>query len=116
MYMAGARLMATLMSKPSVGRVLVPHPLRAQPFQGARRLIGQRTVPFPAGGGRALVEPKRIRRRDPTSVRALERAYSAYDRILEAAAAKLGADRPAVITTSPFVAGFSPLRWASQVT
>jgi len=66
--------------------------------------------------GRALVEPRRLRRRDPTSVRALERVYDAYDRILEGAAANLGADRPAVITTSPFVAGFSPLRWAGGVT
>jgi glycosyltransferase involved in cell wall biosynthesis len=49
-------------------------------------------------------------------VRALERAYSAYDRILEAAAANLGAHRPVVITTNPLVAGFSPFRWAGQVT
>src|SRR5262249_46312490 len=46
----------------------------------------------------------------------LERVYCAYDRILESAAANLGVDRPAVITTNPFVAGFSPLRWASRVT
>jgi teichuronic acid biosynthesis glycosyltransferase TuaH len=116
MYMAGPRLLATLMSEPSVRRLLVANPYRSTPIQWARRLIGQQAVPFPADLSRALVEPRRIRRRDPTSVRALERVYSAYDRVLEAAAAKLGADRPAVITTSPFVAGFSPLRWADQVT
>jgi glycosyltransferase involved in cell wall biosynthesis len=49
-------------------------------------------------------------------VPALERVYADYDRALEVAAARLGADRPAVITTNPFVAGFSPLRWAGPVT
>ena len=116
MYMAGPRLLATLMSEPSVRRLLVANPYRSTPIQWARRLIGQGPAPFPTDNGRALVEPRRIRRHNPTSVRALERVYGAYDRILEAAAAKLGADRPAVITTNPFVAGFSPLRWAGQVT
>src|SRR6266851_4741789 len=106
MYMAGPRLMATLMSEPSVRRLLVANPYRSTPIQWARRLSGQRPVPFPAGLRHALVEPRRYRRRDPTSVRALERVYDAYDRILEGAAAKLGAARPAVITTNPFVAGF----------
>jgi len=116
MYMAGPRLLATLMSEPSVRRLLVANPYRSAPIQWARRLTGRLPVPFPADVSHALVEPKRLRRHDPTSVRALERVYSAYDRILERAAAKLGADRPAVITTSPFVAGFAPMRWAGQVT
>ena len=116
MYMSGARLLATLMSEPSVRRLLVANPYRSTPIQWARRLSGQRPVPFPASVRRALVEPRRLRRRDPTSVRALERVYDAYDRILERAAADLGADRPAIITTSSFVAGFSPLRWAGRVT
>jgi teichuronic acid biosynthesis glycosyltransferase TuaH len=116
MYMTGPRLLATLMSEPSVRRLLVANPYRSAPIQWARRLTGQRPPPFPANAGRALVEPMRIGRRDPTSVRALERIYRTYDQVLEAAAAKLGADRPTIITTNPFVAGFSPLRWASQVT
>jgi glycosyltransferase involved in cell wall biosynthesis len=114
-YMSGPRLVATLMSEPSVRRLLVANPYRSLPIQWARRLSGQRPVPFPASIRRALVEPTRLRRRDPTSVRALERVYDAYDRVLKDAAAKLGADRPVVITTSPFVAGFSPLRWAGRV-
>lgn len=115
-YRSAARLMATLMSERSVRRLVVANPYRSTPIQWARRLIGQRPLPFPASASRALVEPRRLRRRDPTSVGALERVYNAYDRILERAAADLGADRPAVITASPFVAGFSPLRWASRVT
>jgi glycosyltransferase involved in cell wall biosynthesis len=114
--MGTPRLLATLMSEPSVRRLLVANPYRSAPIQWARKLGGQRPAPFPADVCRALVEPRRIRRRDPTSVRAIERVYQAYDRILEGAAAKLGADRPAVITANPFVAGFSPLRWAGRVT
>ena len=75
MYMTGPRLLATLMSEPSVRRLLVANPYRSAPIQWARRLIGQRPVPFPADVRRALVEPRRLRRRDPTSVRALERVY-----------------------------------------
>jgi teichuronic acid biosynthesis glycosyltransferase TuaH len=116
MYMSGPRLVATLMSEPSVRRLLVANPYRSAPIQWAKRLSGQRPVPFPADIRRALVEPRRLRRRDPTSVRALERVYDAYDRVLEGAAAQLGSDRPAVITTNPFVAGFSPLRWAGRIT
>lgn len=115
-YMTGPRLMTTLLSEPSVRKLLVANPYHSIPIHWAKRLIGKRPPPFPTVNGRALVEPMRIRRRDPTSVRALERAYIAYDRALETAAAALGADRPAVITTNPFVAGFSPLRWAGQVT
>jgi len=116
MFMAGDRLLATLMEEASVRRLLVADPYRSAPIQWARRLSGQRSAPFPAKVHRAFVDPKRLRRRDPASVRALEHVYRSYDRILAKAAAKLGADRPAVITTNPFVAGFSPLRWAGPVT
>ena len=116
MYMTGPRLVATLMSEPTIGRLLVANPFRSTPIQWARKIMGQRPPSFPGDVCHALVEPRRIRRRDPTSVQALERAYAAYDRTLEAAAADLGADRPVIITTNPLVAGFSPLRWAGQVT
>jgi len=107
MYMTGPRLLATLMSEPSVRRLLVANPYRSTPIQWVRRLCGQRAAPFPRSPHRDLVNPRRIRRSDPTSVRALERVYSEYDRVLEVAAGRLGAVRPAVITTSPFVAGYS---------
>lgn len=116
MYMTGPRLLATLMSDPSVRRLLVANPYRSTPIQWARKLLGQAPPPFPADKRRGLVEPRRIRRHDPTSVSAIERIYVEYDRALEAAAAKLGLDRPAIITTNPLVAGFSPLEWADQVT
>jgi teichuronic acid biosynthesis glycosyltransferase TuaH len=116
MYMAGDRLLLTLLSSPSVGNLLVANPYRSAPIQWARRLAGQRSAPFSDDSRHALVEPRRLRRRDPTSTPGLERAYSAYDSALERAASRLGARCPAVITTSPLVAGFAPLRWAGQVT
>ena len=114
--MPGDRLLVTLLNSAAIRNVLVANPYRSAPIQWARRLSGQRSAPFPDDSRRTLVEPHRLRRRDPTSIRALERAYAAYDRALEQAASRLGASHPAVITTSPFVAGFAPLRWARQVT
>jgi teichuronic acid biosynthesis glycosyltransferase TuaH len=116
MYMAGDRLLLTLLRSPSVRNLVVANPYRSAPIKWARRLAGERPEPFPADARRTLVEPRRVRRRDPTSLRALEAAYTDYDDALERGAARLGASRPAVITTSPFVAGFAPLRWAGQVT
>lgn len=116
MYMAGDRLLDSLLVRPEVHRLVVGNPYRSAPIQLVRRLAGQRPAPFPDGPDRVLVEPLRLRRGDPTSVRALERTCAAYDRVLERAAEEVGAEDPVVITTSPFVAGFAPLRWARQVT
>jgi glycosyltransferase involved in cell wall biosynthesis len=116
MYMAGDRLVETLLSSPAVRSLVIANPYRSAATQWVRRLAGQHPAPFPEAPHRVLVEPRRLRRRDPTSVRALERACAAYDRLLERAAVRVGARDPAVITTSPFVAGFAPLRWARNVT
>jgi teichuronic acid biosynthesis glycosyltransferase TuaH len=116
MYMAGDRLLQTLLSSPRFRSLVVANPYRSAPISWLRRVAGRRSAPFPDDFGRMLVEPHRVRRRDPTSIRALERAYASYDRALEEAAAQLGASEPVVITTSPFVAGFAPLRWARRVT
>jgi teichuronic acid biosynthesis glycosyltransferase TuaH len=116
MYMAGDRLVGTLMTSSRVRRLLVADPYRSLPIRWSRSLAGQGVVPFDGGSTRALARPPGLRRGDPTSVRALERRYHAYDHALARAAARLGAVRPAVITTSPFVAGFAPLRWAGRVT
>jgi glycosyltransferase involved in cell wall biosynthesis len=121
MYMPGDRLLDTLLVSPRVSRLVVADPYRSVPILWARRAAGVAAGPGdpPAdvpGGTRTHTRPHGVRRGDPTSVRALERRYRAYDRALEQAAARLGATRPAVITTSPFVAGFAPLRWAGPVT
>jgi glycosyltransferase involved in cell wall biosynthesis len=116
MYMAGDRLLLTLMDSPRVRTLIAADPYRSAPVRWTRALAGQRSAPFPGGPRRVLVEPRRLRRTDPTAIRDLERLYAAYDRALERAAVRAGADRPVVITTSPFVAGFAPLRWAGRVT
>jgi teichuronic acid biosynthesis glycosyltransferase TuaH len=116
MYMAGDRLLETLLTTPAVRSLVVANPYRSAPIQWARRLAGQRRLRFPEGPDRVLIEPRRMRRGDPTSVRALERACVRYDGALERAAARVGANDPVVITTNPFVAGFAPLEWASGVT
>jgi teichuronic acid biosynthesis glycosyltransferase TuaH len=116
MYMAGDRLLETLLARTDVRRLVVANPFRSAPIQWARRLAGERPTPFPHGPHRVLVEPRRVRRRDPTSVPALERACAKYDRIVERAAARVGARDPLIITTSPLVAGFAPLQWARHVT
>jgi glycosyltransferase involved in cell wall biosynthesis len=116
MYMAGDRLVQTLRESPAVRSLVIANPFRSAPIQWARRLAGQQAAPFRADSRQVSVDPRRLGRSDPTSVRALERLYAAYDRTLERAAVRVGADRPVVITTSPFVAGFAPLRWAGQVT
>jgi teichuronic acid biosynthesis glycosyltransferase TuaH len=116
MYMAGDRLLLTLVNSPRVRSLVVANPYRSAPIQWARRLVGQRSVPFPEGSHRVLIQPRRLRRGDPRSVRALERACASYDGLLEQAAVHVGARDPVVITTSPFVAGFAPLRWARRVT
>jgi teichuronic acid biosynthesis glycosyltransferase TuaH len=116
MYMAGDRLVETLLSSPAVRSLVVANPYRSAATQWARRIAGHHPAAFPHAPDRMLVEPRRVRRRDPISVRALERACAAYDRLLERAAAEVGAHDPAVITTNPFVAGFAPMRWARNVT
>jgi glycosyltransferase involved in cell wall biosynthesis len=116
MYMAGDRLLQMLLSSPRVRSLVVGNPYRSAPILWARRLAGQRSAPFRDDSRRTLIEPRRVRRRDPTSVRALERAYATYDHALQQAAMRVGAHEPAVITTSPFIAGFAPLQWARQVT
>ena len=47
MYMTGPRLVATLMSEPSIGRLLVANPFRSTPIQWARKIMGQRPPSFP---------------------------------------------------------------------
>jgi hypothetical protein len=70
-YMAGPRFLATLMGESCVRRLLVANPFRSAPTQWARRLTGRQPVSFPTSPDRALVEPRRVLLRDPTSVHVL---------------------------------------------
>jgi len=70
-------------------------------------------VPFPAGPGRGLHRPLRLRRSDPADP---ARAVARYEAGVRRAAARLGLDRPAVITANPLFAGFGRFDWAGPVT
>lgn len=118
MNMPHDRLLAQLIGDPRVGRLLVANPFRSVPLLGVRWVLGDREPPLTARapGVRAKTTPKRLRRRDPVGVAALERSYARYDRSLRRKAARLGLRRPAVIVSSPLVAAFAPLAWAGPVT
>ncbi|MGH2910962.1 MAG: glycosyltransferase [Solirubrobacteraceae bacterium] len=71
---------------------------------------------FPADERRRLLTPVRARRRDPTSLRGVERGFATYGRAMERGSRKMGLDEPVVITTHPLVAAFADLSWAQSVT
>src|SRR5262245_24844428 len=118
MFRPSGRLLGTLLHHPSVDKLLVANPYQSWPSRMVRRLTGRLDErPFDVRRpGTTLVSPYRIRRRNPAAVGAARRTYMAYDRALRHAAERLGMNSPAVITSHPLLAGFSPLEWAHSVT
>lgn len=115
MCRAPDRLYQTLASEERVRRLMVADPFRSVPIRAARRVMDGRGPSFPATDTRGLYRPMRVRRRDPRGLRAIERAYQAYDRALSRAASRAKLDQPSVITLNPLAAAFSPFEWASRV-
>ncbi len=109
------RMVETLLAHPAVRRLLVVETPRSLPLKLAREAL-RSTPRFPAGDSASLFGPTRLRRRDPTEVRAIERSFARWDAQLRRVAARRGLERPALITTHPLIAGFAPLEWASSVT
>jgi glycosyltransferase involved in cell wall biosynthesis len=109
------RLVETLIDNPRVERLLVAETPRSLPIKLLKDRV-RKPPPPPAGDGVSLYGPTRLRRADPTSVRAVERSFCRWDAQLRRACRQQGLVRPAVITTHPLVAGFAPLEWASSVT
>ncbi len=109
------RVALALTADPRVGRVLICDQPRSAPIKLAKETL-RRPASFPADDRVHQHQPLRLRRRDPTSVRALERSYRRYGYRLRQAAQRHGLKRPAVITAHPFVAAFAPLEWAGPVT
>jgi teichuronic acid biosynthesis glycosyltransferase TuaH len=109
------RLLETLMASERVRSVLVANPYRSAPIRLLRAVTNHRES-FPTSSCQALVSPLRLRRRDPVRARHVERTYRAYDRRLARASLRLGQASPAVITTNPLAAGFSPFEWTRSVT
>lgn len=114
--MSRDRLAHRVVADERLGRRLVANPFRSPAQRAVRRLRHGTGPAFPAAGDVRILTPWRWRRADPVSVVALERTYRHYDRQLEAAARRRGLISPAVITSNPFVAAFSPLEWAGSVT
>jgi teichuronic acid biosynthesis glycosyltransferase TuaH len=114
-----ARLARTLLTHERVRRVLVCNTMRSLPRKLAGDLLArdpQERGGFPTDGRAALLEPVRLRRREPASIRGVERALAVYDRALRRGAARMGVEDPVVITSHPLIAGFAELDWARAVT
>jgi teichuronic acid biosynthesis glycosyltransferase TuaH len=109
------RLVENLIEDPRVERLLVAETPRSLPIKLLKDRTRKPPAP-PSGNGVSLYGPTRLRRSDPTSVRAVEAGFRRWDARLRDACRKQGIVRPAVITTHPLIAGFAPLEWASSVT
>jgi glycosyltransferase involved in cell wall biosynthesis len=97
--------------------VLVANPYRSAPVLWMRRLTGRGEPNLPDGPGRRRqATPLRIRRHDPVSQVALERAHRRYARTLSDLAGALAMNRPSVITANPFTAAYGDFGWARSVT
>lgn len=115
-FMPSDRLSQALLRDERVGGLLIADPFRSTPTQLARRMMGRKPTPLPARPRTALVRPMRLRRFDGIGEATHRRTYEAYDKKLRKAAADLGLNAPAVITTNPLYAAYGPLDWAGPVT
>lgn len=115
-FMPPDRLAQALLAHERIGKLVIANDFRSGPTQFLRRLMGRRNVPLPARAGASLFAPLRLRRRDTPGEANLERSYLAYDRRLGRHVAAQGLNRPAVITSNPFVAAYAPMPWAGSVT
>jgi teichuronic acid biosynthesis glycosyltransferase TuaH len=110
------RLALTLLEHPEVRRLIVADPPRNGARRLAKRLLGRHDAPFPGTPGRSHLAPIVWGRVDPFSIGGLEHQGCAYDAALAAAASDQGMTDVAVITASPFAAGYSPFDWAAGAT
>jgi teichuronic acid biosynthesis glycosyltransferase TuaH len=107
------RLALTLLEHPQVSRLVIADPPRNAARRLAKRLLGRQEAPFPASPGRTHVAPVTWGHVDPVSIAGQEREGRAYDAALASAAREHGMTDVAVITASPFAAGYSPFGWAT---
>lgn len=109
------QILLALMDDPAVERLLVSNRPRSAPIVAIKDRI-RRPVPFPETERHRLRQPLRLRRDDPTGVAALRRHYETWERRLRRDAEEFGLERPAIITSQAFVAGFCELEWAGPIT
>lgn len=113
------RLIRALLDAPEVRRLLIADPFRDRLRTVAKTALGRIVDPAAESDPDRVAHLRPLRfggRSNPEEIPALEALYVRYDECLRTAAERAGLDRPAVITTSPFVAGYSPLEWAGPVT
>jgi teichuronic acid biosynthesis glycosyltransferase TuaH len=117
-FMSEDRLARALVGHRRVRRVLVGELMRSLPVKVARDLLtpARERVAFPAGESARLLQPVRLRRSDPTSLRGAQRFAAAYDRALARAVERMGLRDPAAIVVHPLLAGFAEFAWARAVT
>ena len=119
MHFPPDRLIEALLAHPRTRRLLVVDPYRDRLRTYVKGALGRRLEPARNEDPARVRHLRPVRTRgvlDPAPVEDLERLYEAWDGRVEHEARRAGLERPAVITTNPFVAGFAPLRWASDVT
>ena len=107
------RLAAALAGHPGIGQLLVCDPYRSVAGRAASALRRRPRAPFPESATHQLHRPLRLRRSDPVDP---ARAIARYEAGMRRAAARLGMERPAVITANPLLAGFGRFDWAGPVT
>lgn len=109
------RILQTLMGSPRIGRLVVANPYRSVMSLAARELRrgGSSAIADPSV---TLHQPVRVKRSDATALGATIDDYRRYDRSLRRAAERATLQTPAVITTNPLAAAFSPFAWAGPVT
>jgi teichuronic acid biosynthesis glycosyltransferase TuaH len=106
------RLADHLMRSAAVGRLLVANPYRSVVSRAVRVVRPRWEEPLPPPGTR-VHHPQRLRRSDPAD---MSRTVRRYETSLRRAAARMGLERPAVITCNPLLAGFGDFSWAGPVT
>ena len=115
-FMPEDRFVQSVLADDRVGRVLIADTLRRVPARLAGPISRQPGAEVLAPGIAELVQPVRLFRSRPTSLRGVRRAYEGYGRAMRRAAERMKLVEPVVVTTNPFVAGFADLSWASTAT
>jgi glycosyltransferase involved in cell wall biosynthesis len=110
------RLLRTLAEDPAVERLLIVGPYRSRLVRLARTMLRRDEPTLEGMEGVTSIEPVRWRRRDPTSIGAVERTYGHYDRQVARTVESTGLREPDVISFHPLAAGFAPAAWARSVT
>ncbi|HUA75229.1 MAG TPA: glycosyltransferase [Solirubrobacteraceae bacterium] len=114
-----ARFAQTLLDDGLVRRTLICNTIRSLPRKVAADTVARArgtSERFPGDDRRRLLEPVRLRRHEPTSIKGVARAIARYDRALRIGAERAGFRKPVVIVSHPLLAGFADFSWAGSVT